>query len=92
MTNEETACGLPEEVFRRIGDQPYYSYLYALNILGGRLPASLEEGLFSDPRVAYLYALNVIGGSLPDACHNALVISCSGESSFWVSKYLEFVG
>lgn len=63
MTTEETSCGLPEGVLSRIRGQPYYGYLYALNVLGGRLPASLEADLVSDPQVAYLYALNVMGGS-----------------------------
>ena len=84
---------LPAGVMRRLKGRPYYGYLYARNVLGGRLPAILEGDMASDPQTAYLYARDVVGGQLPDAVHNALVMGSFGESSGgeWVAAYLELL-
>jgi len=65
---------LTKQAERRIKSRPYYAYLYAANILGGRLPERLESVFVGDPVSAYLYARNVLGGRLPDPVHNALVM------------------
>ena len=84
---------LPKGVVRRLKGRPYYCYLYAVNVLGGRLPAILEGDLALDPHSAYLYALHVVKGQLPDAVHNALVMGSFGENSGaeWVAAYLEML-
>lgn len=82
---------LPPDVVRRIKGRPYYAYLYARNVLKGRLPERLELVLKDDPHSAFLYSQNVIGGRLPDAVHNALVMYSleKKDAGGWVAKYLE---
>lgn len=84
---------LPAGVVRRLKGRPYYCYLYAVNVLGGRLPAILEGDLALDPQSAYLYARHVVEGQLPEAVHNALVMGSFGENSGgeWVGAYLEML-
>lgn len=84
---------LPRGVVRRLKGRPYYCYLYAVNVLGGRLPAILEGDIALDPQSAYLYARHVVGGQLPDAVHNALVMGSFGDKSGseWVGAYLELI-
>ncbi len=60
---------------RRLRERPYYAFLYARNVLKGRLPAKLEEVFVGDPRSAYLYAKHVMKGRLPDFVHNGLILS-----------------
>lgn len=81
---------LPEAVLRRLEGRPYYCYLYALNVLGGRLPAILEECMPLDPHCAYLYARYVLKGRFSDNVHNALVIGSFGDvgGSSWVAAYM----
>lgn len=85
--------GLPESVMRRLKGRPYYGYLYALNVLGGRLPEVLEADLASDPQSAYLYARDVMKGQLPEVVENTLVMlsfgnKCGGD---WVAAYLRLI-
>lgn len=82
---------LPPEVVRRIKGRPYYAYLYARNVLKGRLPARLEIVFKDDPQSAYLYSQNVLGGRLPDPVHNALVMYSmeKKDPEGWVAAYLE---
>lgn len=84
---------LPIGVVRRIKGRPYYAYLYARNVLKGRLPGPLEFCFKDDPQSAYLYAREVIGGRLPDPVHNALVL-CSvedKEAGRCVADYLKWL-
>lgn len=60
---------------KRLRDRPYYAYLYARNVVKGRLPPKLEEVFVRDPRSAYLYAKHVLKGRLPDFVHNGLLLS-----------------
>lgn len=85
---------LPAGVSRRIRDRPYYAYLYARNVLKGRLPARLEMCFVEEPQSAYLYARDVVKGRLPDPVHNGLVMYSMErrDEGGWVSKYLELVG
>lgn len=76
---------------KRLKDRPYYAYLYARNIVKGRLPESIEKVLVNDPRSAYLYAKHVMKGKLPDFVHNGLILSSfenSDDQSF-VKLYIE---
>lgn len=84
---------LSPSVVRRLRGRPYYSYLYARNVLKGRLPASLEVSIAGDPQSAYHYAVEVVGGQLPDPVHAALMMYSlhSKDEGGWVSKYIEFV-
>lgn len=66
---------LDPKVARRLKDRPYYAYLHARNIVGGRLPPLVERVFISDPRSAYLYAKHVVKGKLPDHVHNGLILS-----------------
>jgi hypothetical protein len=57
------------KIARRIRSCPYYAFLYARNILKGRLPDKLEEVFATDPHNAYLYAKHrVEGPAAPTAC------------------------
>jgi hypothetical protein len=60
---------------KRLRDRPYYAYLYARNVVKGRLPPKLEEVFVREPRSAYLYAKHVMKGRLPDFVHNGLILS-----------------
>lgn len=85
---------LPSDVVKRIKGKPYYAYLYARNVLKGRLPEGLEMVFKDDPQSAYLYSVNVVGGRLPDPVHNALVMYGMEKRDVggWVSEYLKFAG
>lgn len=67
---------LNTKIKNRLLARPYYAFLYARNIVGGRLPEKLEEVFVKDPHSAYLYAKHVMKGRLPEFVHNALVINC----------------
>jgi hypothetical protein len=41
---------------------PYYAYIYARDILKGRLPSAVEDLIATDVRLSYEYALNVLKG------------------------------
>jgi hypothetical protein len=70
-------------------DRPYYAVLYAINVLGGRLPEKVEEFLRSDPESCLQYAREVIGGRLPDHLHNSMVLGDFGEDRRFVEEYLK---
>jgi len=84
---------LPADVKRRLKGRPYYAYLYALNVLKGRLPESLESVLSTDPQSAYLYARDIIGGRLPDHLHAALMLYSleKKDANGGVALYLKFL-
>jgi hypothetical protein len=72
---------------RRLKGRPFYCFLYAKNVLGGRLPEELEWCLADDPHSAYLYAKQV--GMFCEAVHNRLVLgSYNKEQMEWVRRYL----
>jgi hypothetical protein len=74
----------------RIKKRPYYAFLYAKNILKGRLPENLEASLTGDPQSSYLYAKHVLKGPLPDPLYAALMIGTwSKEDREYISKYLK---
>lgn len=77
-------------VAKRLRKRPYYAFLYATNIIKGRLPPKLEELFATDPESAYKYAKFIIKGRLPDFVHNALIINSfeKNEMKQFVSKYL----
>lgn len=78
---------------RRIAGRPYYAYLYALNVLEGRLPESLEAHFVKDPQSAFLYARDVMKGRLPDAVHNGLLMYSleKRDEQGHVAQYLKFL-
>jgi len=84
---------LTKSVERRIKARPYYAYLYAANVLNGRLPERLEFVFKDDPHSAYLYARNVLGGRLPDPVHNALLMYSleKRDAGGHVSEYLKWL-
>lgn len=81
------------QVTKRIKGRPYYAFLYAKNVLKGRLPEGIEFYFKDDPQAAYLYARHVIGGRLPDAVHNALIMFSMErkDDCGFVAKYLDFL-
>lgn len=81
---------LPPKVVARLRNRPYYAFLYAKNILKGRLPESLEIFFVKDPQSAYLYAKHVVKGRLPDSVHSGLLLESFGESQAkqYLSMYL----
>lgn len=81
---------LSPKVVARLKNRPYYAFLYAKNILGGRLPESIEAFFVTDPQSAYLYAKYVVKGRLPDFVHNGLLLASfeEGQSKQYLSQYL----
>lgn len=73
----------------RMKDRPYYAVLYAINVLGGRLPENVEEFLRRDPESCLQYAREVIGGRLPDHLHNSMVLGDFGEDRKFVEEYIK---
>ena len=78
---------------RRMASRPYYAFLYARNILKGRLPEDLEAVFAQSPHDAYLYAKYVVQGRLPDYLHAAMMI---GEHEAchkpWIVQYFSEFG
>jgi hypothetical protein len=73
---------------KRLKGRPFYCFLYAKNVLGGRLPEELEWCLADEPWVAYQYAKQV--GMFCEAVHNRLILgSYNKEQMIWVRRYLE---
>lgn len=82
---------VPADAVKRMKNRPYYAFLYAKNILGGRLPEKLETVFAKDPASAYLYAKHILNDRLPDFVHTALVIGgfTDEESKKAISDYLK---
>lgn len=78
---------------KKLKGRPYYAFLYARNILKGRLPENIEMILLKDPESAYLYATQVLKGKLPDVIHNALIIGSfdNEKKNEYVAKYLRYL-
>lgn len=81
---------LSPRIVSRLKNRPYYAYLYAKNILKGRLPEKVEAAFVSDPQSAYLYAKEILKGRLPDFVHNGLLLGSFEESQSkqFLSMYL----
>lgn len=79
------------QIAKRIKNRPYYAFLYAKNILKGRLPEKYEIVFVKDPQSAYLYAKHVMKGRLPEYVHNGLLISSfeKNENKQYHSMYLK---
>lgn len=69
---------LPEDLEASI-KEPRYAFLYAKEVLRGRLPADMECVFFGDPYHAAKYAFDVIRGfspcRLPEALHNMMLMA-----------------
>ena len=59
--------------------EPRYAFLYAREVLCGRLPAEMESVFFGDPYHAAKYAFEVIRGfsscKLPEALHSMMIMA-----------------
>jgi hypothetical protein len=84
---------VPKEVRRRLLNRPYYAFLYARNVLKGRLPESLEVCFVQDPQSAFLYARDIVKGRLPDAVHNGLLMYSMErrDDGGFVGQYIKFL-
>ena len=84
---------LSSSVIGRVRGRPYYAFLYAKNVLKGRLPEYLVLFFKDDPQSAYLYAVHVVRGKLPDPVHNALLLYSMEKKDMggFVVKYLDFL-
>lgn len=84
---------VPAGVVRRLRGRPYYAYLYAANVLKGRLPPRLEMCFVEDPHSAFLYARDIMGGRLPDPVHNGLMMHSmeSKDPGGHVAQYVKFL-
>lgn len=82
---------IDSKTLKELKKRPQYAYLYAKNIIKGRLPESVEKVFCDDPEFAYKYAKNILKGPLPEFIHNSLIINCfqSSESKQFVSLYLK---
>ena len=73
---------LPEELERTI-TEPRYAFMYAKDVLRGRLPSEMEHVLFGDSYHAAKYAFEVIRGfapcRLPDELHTFMVMKSFEE-------------
>lgn len=85
---------LPSDVARRLKSRAYYSYLYARNVLKGRLPEDIEMCFVDSPQCAFLYARDIVKGRLPDPVHNGLMMYSMGrkDEGGWVSEYMRLLG
>lgn len=85
---------LSPAVVRRLKGRPYYAFVYARNVLKGRLPESLEMCFVQDPHSAYLYARDVMKGKLPDPVHNGLMMYSleNKDAGGHVAEYIKFLG
>jgi len=64
----------------------YYSFIYALYVIGGRW--ELGEPIISkDAYWSYCYAKYVIKGKLPDFMHNQMIL----ENDIYTKQYLKFI-
>lgn len=84
---------LPPGVMKRLKGRPYYAFLYARNVLKGRLPESLEICFVQDPHSAFLYARDILKGRLPDPVHNGLLMYSMErrDEGGFVGEYLKFL-
>jgi hypothetical protein len=83
-----------EDSFLGAPDSPRYGFLYAKEVLRGRLPEHLEEILESSSHFAAKYAFEVIRGfsscRLPDALHNMMLMrSFENPSDRNIAAYVE---
>jgi hypothetical protein len=80
-----------DEAYKRMKDRPYYAFVYAKNIIKGRLPEKVEKVFAKDPESAYLYAKHIIKGKLPDFVHNAMIIGsfADGRAKKMVAEYVK---
>lgn len=73
---------LPEHLESTISD-PRFAYLYAKEVLRGRLPATMEMVFITDPYHAAKYAFDVIRGfspcRLPESLHSMMVMTSFEE-------------
>lgn len=73
---------LPEEIERTI-TEPRFAFLYAKEVLRGRLPLDMEHVFFGDEYFCGRYAFEVIRGfapcRLPDALHTFMVMKSFEE-------------
>lgn len=85
---------LSPAVVRRLEGRPYYAFLYARNVLKGRLPESLEMCFVHDPQSAFLYAKDIMKGRLPDGVHNGLMMYSleNRDAGGYVAEYIKFLG
>lgn len=69
---------LPESLESTI-KEPRHAFLYAKEVLCGRLPAEMEQVFFGDPYHAAKYAFEVIRGfspcKLPEALHSMMIMA-----------------
>lgn len=65
--------------------EPKFAFLYAKEVLRGRLPSHLEEVFFKDVYYASKYAFDVIRGfasvRLPEALHNMMIMKSYEDPS-----------
>lgn len=86
---------LPENLEDSMGEgEAKYAFLYAKEVLRGRLPENLEGVFFKDTYYAAKYAFEVIRGfssvRLPEALHNMMVMkSYEDPSNEDVKAYLD---
>ena len=74
--------------------EPKFAFLYAKEVLFGRLPRHLEDVFFKDPYFAAKYAFDVIRGfspvRLPDELHAFMVMSSFKEpDNEYIKAYME---
>lgn len=84
---------LTPSVRKRLAGRPYYAYLYARNVLKGRLPEKLEMCFIHDPQSAFLYARDITGGKLPDPVHNGLMMYAleQKDEGGFVAEYVKLL-
>jgi len=95
----------PEETYRKatssgkrllelediILTSPWFSYLYARDIIKGRW-VEAEDIIMTHPQYAYLYALFVIDGKLPEKMHNMMILyAIKDPNHLYVKDYFKYI-
>jgi len=70
---------------------PWFSCLYALDVIKGRW-IEAEDIIMTDTRESFDYAIDVIEGKLPEKMHNMMILhAIKNPNDIWVKEYFEFI-
>ena len=72
-------------------NSPWYSYIYARDIIEGRWIES-EDIIMAHPPYAFFYAVYVTEGKLPEKMHNMMLLhAIKDPNDIDVKEYFEYV-
>ena len=94
----------PEETYRKaissgkrllelediILTSPWFSYLYARNVIKGRW-IEAEDIIMTNSADSCFYAINIIEGKLPDKMHNMMMLYAIKDPDIFVKDYFKYI-